>query len=267
MTPHPATPSPSPSATASSSPSAPVIPSLPAGELIGFDEVPASEPRQLLAKRFQPFLTPLTGCVPHPGVDARGRISAGLGLDSVSDGCTDSPGQTYSRSVRLDEYRAIVYAWYFPRDCPSPGRGHPHDWEGAVVWLRETGGGEGADDDGGVEMISFSYSQHGRLFTLAPSESTTHEGRPMLAYSRYGEQVTHSMWLHDSPGELFPLIDWEDLTPAARTALNHGDYGAGTPLMRDGAFEHNVYHSWAGDPALIMDLRNGTRPGGARRRE
>jgi hypothetical protein len=31
--------------------------------------------------------------------------------------------------------------------------------------------------------------------------------------------------------------------------------------MRDGAFERNVYHSWAGDPALIMDLRNGTRGG------
>lgn len=43
--------------------------------------------------------------------------------------------------------------------------------------------------------------------------------------------------------------------PAARTALNEGDYGAGTPLIRDGAFERNIYHSWAGDPALIMDLR------------
>lgn len=43
--------------------------------------------------------------------------------------------------------------------------------------------------------------------------------------------------------------------PAARTALNEGDYGAGTPLIRDGASERNVYHSWAGDPALIMDLR------------
>lgn len=43
--------------------------------------------------------------------------------------------------------------------------------------------------------------------------------------------------------------------PAARTALNEGDYGAGTPLIRDGAFERNIYHSWAGDPAPIMDLR------------
>ena len=40
-----------------------------------------------------------------------------------------------------------------------------------------------------------------------------------------------------------------------RTALNEGDYGAGISLIRDGAFERNIYHSWAGDPALIMDLR------------
>lgn len=229
------------------------IPTIPSDAVIGFEEVVPHLPRQLHATRFQPYLTPLTGCVPHPGVDAEGRISAGLGLDSVSDGCTDSPGQTYSRSVAMDEYRAIVYAWYFPRDCPSPGRGHPHDWEGAVVWLH--GEGEAA------ELISFSYSQHGRLFTVLPTPENTQDGHPLLAYSRYGESVTHSMWLHDSPGWLYPLIDWEDLTPAARTALNEGDFGAGTPLMRDGAFERNVYHSWAGDPALIMDLRNGTRGG------
>ena len=40
-----------------------------------------------------------------------------------------------------------------------------------------------------------------------------------------------------------------------RTALNEGDYDAGISLIRDGAFERNIYHSWAGDPALIMDLR------------
>lgn len=244
--------------TARSAPETSAVPSLPVADLIGFTEVPARAPHQVHSQRFQPYLTPLSGCVPYPGVDGEGRISAGLGLDSVSDGCTDSPGQTYSRSVQMQEYRAIVYAWYFPRDCPSPGRGHPHDWEGAVVWLR----GRGED----AEMLSFSYSQHGRLFTVVPSSQNTHQGRPMLAYSRYGAQVTHSMWLHDAPGELFPLIDWEDLTPAARHALNHGDYGAGTPLVRDGAFEKNVYHSWAGEPELIMDLRNGT-PAGVRARQ
>lgn len=40
-----------------------------------------------------------------------------------------------------------------------------------------------------------------------------------------------------------------------RAALSEGDYGAGTPLIRDGASERNVYHSWARDPALIVDLR------------
>ena len=227
------------------------IPTLPHDEIVGVTPVVPTTPAQILSARFQPTLTVLTGCVPHPGVDAAGRISAGLGLDHVSAGATDSPGQAYSRTLQLEDHWAIVYAWYFPRDCPSPGRGHPHDWEGAVVWLR--GGAEDA------EMLSFSYSQHGRLFPVVPTAETTHEARPMLAYSRYTEKVTHSMWLHDQPGVLHPLIDWEDLTDAARHALNEGDYGAGTPLVRDGAFERNVYHSWAGDPAQIMDLLGWTR--------
>ncbi|GAA4997893.1 NPP1 family protein [Actinopolymorpha pittospori] len=222
------------------------IPTIPHDEVIGFDEVERVEPRQILVKRFQPYLVSLTGCVPHPGVDAEGRISAGLGVDSVADGCTDSPGQAYSRSMRLGDYAVIVYAWYFPRDCPSPGRGHRHDWEGAVLWVH------GHDDD--ARLISISYSQHGRLFTVEPTEHNTHDGRPMLAYSSYGEKVTHSMWLHDVPGDLHPLIDWEDLPAVARTALNEGDYGAGTPLIRDGAFKRNVYHSWPGEPGVIMDL-------------
>ncbi|WP_114853970.1 NPP1 family protein [Brachybacterium sp. YJGR34] len=231
------------------------IPTLPHDQIVGFEEVEPVEERQILAARFQPYLAPLTGCVPYPGVDAAGRISAGLPADSVAEGGRDSRGQAYSRSVALPGHRAIVYAWYFPKDCPSPGRGHRHDWEGAVVWLRE-GQTSGPED---AVMISFSYSQHGRLFTVEPTAEVTHEGRPMLGYSRYGETVTHSMWLHDAPGTLHPLIDWEDLPEAARTALNEGDYGAGTPLMRDGAFRRNVYHSWPGGPAEIMDLLAATR--------
>ncbi len=223
------------------------IPVIPHDQVRGFPEVEPTEPRQILAKRFQPFLTVLTGCVPHPGVDAEGRISAGLDTDSVSAGGEDSPGQTYSRSVQMGDYRAIVYAWYWPKDCPSPGRGHRHDWEGAVLWIRES--------DPEPELISISYSQHGRFFTVEPTEQNTHQGRPMLAYSRYGEEITHSMWLHDAPGELYPLIDWEDLTEEARRALNEGDYGAGTPLVRDSAFRRYVYHTWPGGPAEILDLR------------
>ncbi|MFC7375935.1 NPP1 family protein [Brachybacterium sp. GCM10030268] len=237
------------------------IPTLPYDQIVGFEEVDPLEPRQILAKRFQPYLAPLTGCVPHPGVDADGNISAGLPTESVDEGGRDSRGQAYSRSAALPGYRAIVYAWYFPKDCPSPGRGHRHDWEGAVVWLREPESAAQADGaaDAQAEMISFSYSQHGRLFTVEPSAEVTHEGRPMLGYSRYGEKVTHSMWLHDQPGDLHPLIDWEDLPEAARTALNEGDYGAGTPLIREGAFQRNVYHSWPGEPGQIMDLLGRTR--------
>lgn len=28
-----------------------------------------------------------------------------------------------------------MYAWYWPKDEPSDGLGHRHDWESSVVWL------------------------------------------------------------------------------------------------------------------------------------
>ena len=30
-----------------------------------------------------------------------------------------------------------MYAWYWPKDEPSTGIGHRHDWESIVVWLSE----------------------------------------------------------------------------------------------------------------------------------
>jgi hypothetical protein len=28
-----------------------------------------------------------------------------------------------------------MYSWYMPKDSPSSGLGHRHDWENVVVWL------------------------------------------------------------------------------------------------------------------------------------
>lgn len=52
-----------------------------------------------------------------------------------SDGCSSSTGQVYSRSGTYNGKFAIMYAWYWPKDEPSDGIGHRHDWESAVVWL------------------------------------------------------------------------------------------------------------------------------------
>lgn len=49
--------------------------------------------------------------------------------------CSSSTGQVYARGATYNGKFAIMYAWYMPKDSPSTGLGHRHDWESAVVWL------------------------------------------------------------------------------------------------------------------------------------
>jgi hypothetical protein len=49
--------------------------------------------------------------------------------------CSSSTGQVYARGGTYNGKFAIMYSWYMPKDSPSTGLGHRHDWENAVVWL------------------------------------------------------------------------------------------------------------------------------------
>lgn len=49
--------------------------------------------------------------------------------------CSSSTGQVYARGGTYNGRFAIMYAWYMPKDSPSTGLGHRHDWESSVVWL------------------------------------------------------------------------------------------------------------------------------------
>ena len=41
----------------------------------------------------------------------------------------------YARAATYNGAYAIMYSWYMPKDEPSTGIGHRHDWENIVVWL------------------------------------------------------------------------------------------------------------------------------------
>ncbi|GMF09319.1 unnamed protein product [Phytophthora lilii] len=43
--------------------------------------------------------------------------------------------QVYGRSTWYSDVWAIMYSWYFPKDSPSTGLGHRHDWEHVIVWI------------------------------------------------------------------------------------------------------------------------------------
>jgi hypothetical protein len=63
-------------------------------------------------------------------------FSAGLPLTgSQNSGCSSSLGQIYARAAEYNNMYAVMYSWYMPKDEPSAGLGHRHDWEGVIIWL------------------------------------------------------------------------------------------------------------------------------------
>ena len=69
-------------------------------------------------------------------MDADFIYSGGLSTSgSPNSGCSSSTGQVYIRSGTYNGAYAIMYSWYMPKDSPSSGLGHRHEWENVVVWL------------------------------------------------------------------------------------------------------------------------------------
>ncbi|GMF59579.1 unnamed protein product [Phytophthora fragariaefolia] len=90
------------------------------------------------AVKFKPQLHITNGCRPYPAVNDVGETSGGLKTTgSPSAGCKGSGwgSQVYGRSTWHRDIWAIMYSWYFPKDSPSTGLGHRHDWEHVIVWI------------------------------------------------------------------------------------------------------------------------------------
>ncbi len=210
---------------------------IPHTQVVGFQEVTPSTTAQLAAKKFQPTLKVTTGCVPFPAVDAQGNTSGGLATSGgSSSGCSSSTGQVYSRAAWYNGAYAIMYAWYFPKDQPSAGLGHRHDWEGAVVWIDNPAAAN-------PQILSISYSQHGDWYNVAPSGSNVNGTRPKLEYKSQWP-LNHAMYITGTVGGSQPLIDWNDMTAAARNALNTTDFGSANVPFKDANFAGNLAEAW-----------------------
>lgn len=121
-----------------------------------------------------------------------------------------------------------MYAWYMPKDSPSSGLGHRHEWENAVVWLS-------SDSPSTATLLGVAASQHGDyVFDTTPT--VTGPGGPTIKYESIWP-VNHSLWFTDTVGGQQPLIAWESMPAAARTALQNTDFGDATVSMKDGQFE------------------------------
>ncbi|XEC95934.1 NPP1 family protein [Paenibacillus tarimensis] len=223
-------------------------------KVIGFEEVPPASVTEIAAKHFQPYLKVINGCVPFPAVDAQGNTNGGLKPTGAPEGgCSKNTGQIYARSAWYNGVWAIMYAWYFPKDEASPGMGHRHDWEGIVVWVNNPAVNN-------PEVLSIAYSEHGNFINEAPSRNNMSGSHPLVAY-RSVWPLNHSLHLTNEAGGTQPLINWEQLTPAAREALNTTDFGKANVPFNDNNFWNNLGKAWFKQPKQ-MPVCRAVRPAG-----
>ncbi|KAF2163143.1 hypothetical protein M409DRAFT_68752 [Zasmidium cellare ATCC 36951] len=198
--------------------------------VVGFSQTVPSGTTGDLYLKYKPYLSRESGCVPYPAVDAEGNTSGGLNPTGDPTGdCLDSTGQVYSRSTTYNGAYAIMYAWYWPKDSPSTGLGHRHDWESIVVWLSSA--------STSATLNGVAVSGHGEYETsTSPNLSGT---RPLIRYYNTWP-VNHQLGFTSTVGDEQPLIAWESLPSAASEALTSTDFGDANVPFIDSNFENNL---------------------------
>ncbi|KAF2748289.1 NPP1-domain-containing protein [Sporormia fimetaria CBS 119925] len=194
--------------------------------------VPAGVEGSLMLK-YKPWLEVYNGCVPFPAVNAAGDTSGGLPTSGAPNSrCGKSLGQVYSRAGTYNGAFGIMYAWYMPKDSPSAGLGHRHDWENVVVWLSS------ASETATVRGVAISA--HGKYQKTSGHFSGT---RPRIGYISIWP-VNHQLIDTVEQGGEQPLIAWDSLTPAARSAIETTNFGSATPSFRDNNFQSYLERSF-----------------------
>ncbi|ORY65278.1 elicitor [Pseudomassariella vexata] len=196
--------------------------------VVGFAETVPSGTLGSAYLKFKPWLKVVNGCVPFPAVDTAGNTGGGLDITGASNGdCDSSTGQVYVRSTAVGSSYAFMYSWYMPKDSPSSGLGHRHDWESIVVWT----------DTSYSTILGVATSAHGEYATTTspPLDGT----RAKIQY--YSTWPTnHQLGTTDTKGGEQPLIAWESMTDAARTVLTNTDFGSANVPFKDANFQNNL---------------------------
>ena len=124
-----------------------------------------------------------------------------------------------------------MYSWYMPKDSPSTGLGHRHDWENAVVWLSSA--------STSATLLGVAASAHSGYSSSSSPELSSTGGRPLIGYVSYFP-LNHQLILTGEQGGEQPLIAWESLTAAARTALENTDFGSANVPFKEANFAANL---------------------------
>nr|AZU96947.1 necrosis- and ethylene-inducing protein 2 [Botrytis medusae] len=201
--------------------------------VVGFAETVPSGTVGTVYEAYKPFLKVVNGCVPFPAVDASGNTGGGLSpTGSSNGGCSSSTGQVYVRGAQSGSNYAIMYSWYMPKDEPSTGIGHRHDWEGVIVWLSS------ATATTADNILAVCPSAHGGWDCSTDGYSLSGTS-PLIKYESVWP-VDHSMGLTSTVGGQQPMIAWESLPTAAQTALENTDFGDANVPFIPAVFTNNL---------------------------
>jgi hypothetical protein len=202
-------------------------------QVVPFAQLASTTAEQTAGVKFKPQIHISNGCHPYPAVNEAGNTSGGLKpTGSASAGCKGSGygSQVYGRVTTYEGVYAIMYSWYFPKDSPVTGLGHRHDWEHVVVWVDDI-----ALDSSSI--VAVSPSAHRGYNIYYPPESDTIDGySAKVDYSSSWVVVNHALDSTSDAGETQDLIMWDQLSDAARTALENTDFGDANVPMKDGNF-------------------------------
>lgn len=121
---------------------------------------------------------------------------------------------------------------YMPKDEPSTGIGHRHDWEGVIVWLSSSTATTAAN------ILAVCPSAHGDWDCSTDGYSLSGTG-PLIDYESIWP-VDHSCGLTSTVGGQQPLIAWESLPAAASSALDTTDFGSAIVPFNDANFLNNL---------------------------
>lgn len=121
-----------------------------------------------------------------------------------------------------------------PKDSPSDGLGHRHDWEEAIVWL--------SSDNANAKLVALSVSAHGGITTMRnPPTRGTH---PLVGYVS-DWPLNHQLIQTTQVGGMQPLITWGSLPNAARNALQTANFGKATVPFKDSTYQGNLAKGYA----------------------
>lgn len=151
--------------------------------------------------------------IPQREVSASANIYCSGGLDPTGGsnaGCSSSTGQVYTRAGTYSGKFGIMYSWYMPKDSPSSGLGHRHDWENIVVWL--------SAQSTSAMITGVAISAHGDY--QKDSSPSLQGTSPKIGYISY-YPVNHQLIATSDLGGQQPLIAWDSMTAAARTAIEN----------------------------------------------